>query len=425
MRTMSRPSFDQYVAARSGVLLRFAYVLCGDRHLAEDLVQEVLIKAHRRWSSIEADDPEGYLKRALVRTHVSWVRRRSSTEIAMPSLPDAPDGGGLDDAHASRDEMWALLARLPRAQRAVLVLRYFEDLEDRRIAEVVGVSRSTVRVHAHRGLNTLRETLAERAAQAPSGAGMAERVERGVRRAAVRRRVAAVGGVAVIVAVLALLVPLLRPDGARVPVGPSTPRPSESVSHSPSPTSAPAPSRPVSIADASAGRLLQASDAPSTYGREPLSAAELAASARLPCATTDAATDAQVLDRNGMTMSFGLQPSQGFDSQAFQTLTLYRPGGAAQYMSDLGAALATCPADQGRSYAADASNFAGDESVLIRVNPAPPSDPAIPYTASWYQVVMRAGDVVMILKVTPFESGSVPRQTIDTMLDLAISRAEG
>ena len=82
MKTLTRPSFDDYVTARSGALLRFAYVLSGDRHLAEDLVQEVLIKAHRRWSAIEADNPDAYLKQAIVRTHVSWRRRRATREIA-------------------------------------------------------------------------------------------------------------------------------------------------------------------------------------------------------------------------------------------------------------------------------------------------------------------------------------------------------
>jgi hypothetical protein len=71
MSTVTRPSFDDYVAARSATLLRFAYLLCGDRHLAEDLVQEVLIRAHRRWSAIEAGNPGAYLKRALVHANIS------------------------------------------------------------------------------------------------------------------------------------------------------------------------------------------------------------------------------------------------------------------------------------------------------------------------------------------------------------------
>jgi RNA polymerase sigma-70 factor (sigma-E family) len=220
MQTGMRPGFEEYVAARSGALLRFAYVLCGDRHLAEDLVQEVLVKAHRRWSAIEADNPEAYVKQALVRTHVSWLRRRASSEVATATFVEGT-GGGFDEAHASRDEVWAMLARLPKAQRAVLVLRYFEDLDDRRIAELVGVSTSTVRTHAHRGLATLRETLAQKANEAPAGAGMVDSVRRGAARAALRRRAVTAGGIAVILAALVLLIPLLVPDRQRPPIEPT------------------------------------------------------------------------------------------------------------------------------------------------------------------------------------------------------------
>jgi RNA polymerase sigma-70 factor (sigma-E family) len=229
--TMTRPSFDEYVIARSAMLLRFGYLLCGDRHLAEDLVQEVLIKAHRRWSAIEAENPDAYLKRALVRTHVTWLRRRASGEITTDTLREVPSGAAFDDEHAAREETWAMLARLPRAQRAVLVLRYFEDLDDARISELIGVSASTVRTHAHRGLATLRETLAEHAAQAPTGAGLLDSVQRGASRAAARRRIATIGGLAALVAAVALGLPLLLRESDVPPVDPSP-----SVSVSPPPT---------------------------------------------------------------------------------------------------------------------------------------------------------------------------------------------
>jgi RNA polymerase sigma-70 factor (sigma-E family) len=158
-----RHGFEEYVRARGDALRRFAYLLCGDRHLGEDLVQEVLIKAYRRWSRIEADDPDAYLRTALVRSHVSWLRRRSSgerpgrretgPETGAASVPD------FADQHASRDDLWSRLDRLTRAQRAVLVLRYYEDLDDRQIAEVLRCAASTVRVHAARGLARLRTDL--------------------------------------------------------------------------------------------------------------------------------------------------------------------------------------------------------------------------------------------------------------------------
>jgi RNA polymerase sigma-70 factor (sigma-E family) len=156
-----RESFEEYVTVRGGRLLRFAYVLCGDRHLAEDLVQEVLARAHRRWTRIEAEEPDAYLRTALVRAHLSWRRRRSSTERVTAEPPD-PGGAAADFAHrhAIRDEIWTMLGTLPRAQRAVLVLRFYEDLDDRAIAAVLGCAPTTVRVHASRALAALRTTIA-------------------------------------------------------------------------------------------------------------------------------------------------------------------------------------------------------------------------------------------------------------------------
>jgi RNA polymerase sigma-70 factor (sigma-E family) len=153
-------SFEEYVSVRSYRLLKFAYVLCGDRYLAEDLVQDVLARAHRHWSRIEAEQPDAYLRTAIVRAHLSWRRRRISTEKLTADPPEpstsAPD---FTQRLAVRDELWALLTRLPRAQRAVLVLRFYEDLDDRRIAEVLGCAPATVRVHAARALDKLRGSL--------------------------------------------------------------------------------------------------------------------------------------------------------------------------------------------------------------------------------------------------------------------------
>jgi len=164
-----RDSFEDYVAASSGRLLRFAYVLCGDRFLAEDLVQDVLSRTHRHWRRIERENPDAYLRAALVRAHLSWRRRRVSTEKVLAE-PSEGRAGSVDFAaqHASRDEMWSLLASLPRAQRAVMVLRFYEDLDDRRIAEVLGCAPGTVRVHASRALGTLRAGLSRRLTQ-PQG----------------------------------------------------------------------------------------------------------------------------------------------------------------------------------------------------------------------------------------------------------------
>ncbi|HKD96966.1 MAG TPA: SigE family RNA polymerase sigma factor [Micromonosporaceae bacterium] len=155
-----RESFEEYVAVSSGRLHRFAYVLCGDRHLAEDLVQDVLSRAHRRWSRIEAEHPDTYLNAAIVRAHLSWRRRRASTEKVLAEPPESGTSSPDFAARlAARDELWALLSTLSRTQRAVLVLRYYEDLDDRRIAEVLGCAPATVRVHASRALGALRSSM--------------------------------------------------------------------------------------------------------------------------------------------------------------------------------------------------------------------------------------------------------------------------
>lgn len=150
------------MATRGSALTRFAYVLCGHHHLAEDLVQEVLARMHRQWARIEREVelPEAYVRRAVVREFLSWRRRRSSSEASVDEIPETVTGR-RDSAHdhAVRDEMWTALATLPRSQRAVLVLRFYEDLPDSRIAEVLGCSEITVRGYAFRGLARLRAIL--------------------------------------------------------------------------------------------------------------------------------------------------------------------------------------------------------------------------------------------------------------------------
>ena len=154
--------FDAFVVARGQALLRFAHVLCGSGHLAEDLVQEVLARAHRRWERIERmEAPEAYVRRAVVREYLSWRRRRASTERLVAQVPEPAHEHDPAQRVAARDEMWVLLAGLPRAQRAVLVLRFYADLADDEIAVALGCSPSTVRAHASRALARLRTALAD------------------------------------------------------------------------------------------------------------------------------------------------------------------------------------------------------------------------------------------------------------------------
>jgi len=155
------PTFDDFVAARGQALLRFALMLCGDRHQAEDLVQSALAKAYPRWSRVSAmERPEAYLKTVLVHDHLRWWRRRSSSEVPLALTESQPPGdtavGDGTDVRASRDAAWELIRRLPKRQRAVLVLRYYEDLSDGEIATVLGCTPSTVRSQAARALTALR-----------------------------------------------------------------------------------------------------------------------------------------------------------------------------------------------------------------------------------------------------------------------------
>ena len=152
--------FDDFVTVRNGSLLRFAYLLTGDRHLAEDLTQEALVRAHRRWHAIVGEDgPEPYVRRVILRQYLSWRRRHSSTERPIAEPPDGPLGADLAERVVDADEMWTALRALPRSQRAVVVLRYYEDLPDIEIARLLGCAPATVRVHAFHALHRLRSVL--------------------------------------------------------------------------------------------------------------------------------------------------------------------------------------------------------------------------------------------------------------------------
>ena len=145
--------FEEFVVARTPALLRFGFVLTGDAARAEDVLQEALLDAHRHWSRVTAH--EAFVRRAMVSEYVSWRRLRSSGELPgdVPERP-VPD---LPDADlAERDAVWRALARLPRRQRAVLVLRFYEDLTEGEIAALLRCATGTVRSLATRALHALR-----------------------------------------------------------------------------------------------------------------------------------------------------------------------------------------------------------------------------------------------------------------------------
>lgn len=157
--------FDEFVRSRGRALLRFAYVLSSDAYLAEDIVQEVLARMHRRWDKVTAmDNAEAYVRTAIVRQFLSWRRRRASREAVRAEVPEP---AGIEEPQQqvlARDQMWQLLAELPRAQRAVLVLRFYSDLPDHEIAAVLGCGESTVRSQAARALARMRVILAGKGA---------------------------------------------------------------------------------------------------------------------------------------------------------------------------------------------------------------------------------------------------------------------
>jgi RNA polymerase sigma-70 factor (sigma-E family) len=153
--------FEEYVATRGRALERYAYVLAGDAHLAQDLTQTALVKAYRRWSWVaRADSPDRYVRRILTTSFIDHTRKRSSTERPTGVVRD--DVGGHDPAQVTvvRDQLRRGLTSLTGQQRAVLVLRIFEGYDDVAIADVLHCSPATVRSHASRGLDRLRAFLA-------------------------------------------------------------------------------------------------------------------------------------------------------------------------------------------------------------------------------------------------------------------------
>jgi RNA polymerase sigma-70 factor (sigma-E family) len=158
MAARDEAGFETFVAARSGDLLRTAVLLTHDRGHAEDLLQTALVKAYRRWGRIERDDPYPYVRRVLVTTAASWRRRRSTQEIvSLPSYD--PTGPDPTDGVADRERMAAALGTLPPRMRAVLVLRYAEDLSEVATSELLGCSVNTVKSQTVRGLARLRTVL--------------------------------------------------------------------------------------------------------------------------------------------------------------------------------------------------------------------------------------------------------------------------
>ncbi|MDP9181508.1 MAG: SigE family RNA polymerase sigma factor [Actinomycetota bacterium] len=148
--------FEEFASAAMPTLLRFGHVLTGDALRAEELVQQALVSTWGRWRGIEHDQPLAYVKRAMVHAHTSmWRRSRREARFPTTYDPAAPEGPDLGE----RDRTVTALRLLPPRQRAVVVLRYYEDLSEADIARVLGCSPGTVKSQASKALQTLRAHL--------------------------------------------------------------------------------------------------------------------------------------------------------------------------------------------------------------------------------------------------------------------------
>lgn len=163
--------YADFVRARTPALLRSAYLLTGDQHLAEDLVQEALARTHRAWGRLDrAGNAEAYARKVMYHAQVSVWRRPKVAEYLPGDLPDRA-GSGPDQADAAAQRVVlqrALLSLSPR-QRAVIVLRYFEDHTELEASAMLGVSVSTVRTQLARGLDRLRDLVPDLRRWEPAG----------------------------------------------------------------------------------------------------------------------------------------------------------------------------------------------------------------------------------------------------------------
>ncbi|RJL22116.1 SigE family RNA polymerase sigma factor [Bailinhaonella thermotolerans] len=151
--------FREYVVTRGPALLRTAYGLTGNRADAEDLLQAALTKTYLAWDRIQdRNSLDGYVRRAMVNTQISWWRRRKLEEYPSDEMPELASD---DPAHRSdlHDMMWRALERLPPRQRDAVVLRYYEDLPESEIAHVLGITIGTVKSTVSRAIAKLRGDL--------------------------------------------------------------------------------------------------------------------------------------------------------------------------------------------------------------------------------------------------------------------------
>jgi len=165
MNPDNREAFKGYVAARSAALLRTAYMLTGNKADAEDLLQTALAKTYLAWESIrDRESVDAYVRRIMLNTRTSWWRRRRHVgEFPTDQVPEAPVRHDETERIVLHDALWNALADLPKRQRAMVVLRYYEDLSEAETAVALGVSVGTVKSTTARALAKLRDHVGLRA----------------------------------------------------------------------------------------------------------------------------------------------------------------------------------------------------------------------------------------------------------------------
>jgi RNA polymerase sigma-70 factor (ECF subfamily) len=157
--------FRDYVVARTPTLLRTAYLLTGDRGEAEDLLQEALFRLSKAWRRVsESESLDAYVRRTMVNLCVSRWRRRRVRTVTVAAVPELQGAGDADHV-SDRDEIWRALAMVPPRMRAVLVLRFYEDLSEADTAAVLDCAVGTIKSQTARGLVKLRNALPEGARQ--------------------------------------------------------------------------------------------------------------------------------------------------------------------------------------------------------------------------------------------------------------------
>jgi len=152
-------AFDAFVRARMPALLRFAHAVTGDPHTAADLVQDALVRTGMRWSRLDRNgDPEAYVRRAILNGRTSrWRKLHRETLVH-----EMPERTVVADAPRHDEQLWDLLKTLPQRQRAVIVLRYYEDMSEEQIASTLGCAPGTVKSQASKALAKLRAAMPDK-----------------------------------------------------------------------------------------------------------------------------------------------------------------------------------------------------------------------------------------------------------------------